>query len=218
MSESNETTAQGPSSGERVLLAVVIGAALLGVVGGLWAAKKFSPAASPTTPRHLIDFTLTNCTGRLVTRAELTNQFLVVNFVFTSCSVSCLQVNRHMADIQRLVAGQDDVRLVSFTVDPRTDTPAVLRRFASQFGADTNRWLLLTGERSVLYSVIETSFLGRSTDPVWSAMPGGFLHADQIAIVDPRGQVRAFFDGMQSATPRQVTNTIAQWRADLLKP
>lgn len=49
-------------------------------------------------------------------------------------------------------------------------------------------------------------------------MPGGFMHADQIAVVDPQGRVRAFFDGMQSATPRQVTNTVASLRNTRLKP
>jgi protein SCO1 len=196
----------------------MIVAALVGLVGGLWASKKLRPPSVADSPRYLIDFALTDRTGRTVTRAELTNQFLVVNFVFTSCSVSCLQVNRHMTQIQELVARQNDVRLVSFTVDPRTDTPSVLAKFARQFGADTNRWLLLTGEKAMVHSVIETSFLGRSTDPVWSAMPGGFMHADQIAVVDPRGQVRAFFDGMKSSTPHEVTNIIASLRREILKP
>jgi protein SCO1 len=199
-------------------MAVMIIAALVGMAGGFWASKKLRPAAVSGSPRFLIDFTLTDRTGRSVTRAELTNQFLVVNFVATSCSVSCLQVNRHMARIQELVAGQSDVRLVSFTVDPRTDTPGVLAKFASQFGADTNRWLLLTGDKASLGAVVETSFLGRSADPAGSAMPGGFLHADQIAIVDPRGQVRAFFNGMKSGTPHDVTNTIASLRREMLKP
>ena len=201
-----------------MILAVMIVAALVGLGGGFWASKRFRPPSVSDSPRYLIDFALTDRTGRGVTRAELTNQFLVVNFVFTSCSVSCLQVNRHMARIQELVAGQNDVRLVSFTVDPRTDTPSVLAKFGGQFGADTNRWLLLTGDKTTLYSLIETSFLGRSTDPAWSAMPGGFMQADQIAVVDPHGQVRAFFAGMKNGTPNEVTNTIASLRNERLKP
>jgi protein SCO1 len=196
----------------------MIVAALVGVGGGLWASKRFSSASPPDSPRYLVDFTLTDRTGRTVTRAELTNQFLVVNFVFTSCSVSCLQVNRHMARIQQLAASQEDVRLVSFTVDPRTDTPSVLAKFANQFGADTNRWLLLTGDKAHLYSVIDTSFLRRSDPTQWNPMPGGFMHADCIAVVDPRGQVRAFFDGMKTGTPHEVTNLIAQLRTQALKP
>ena len=196
----------------------MIGAALVGSLGGFWASKTLRPPSVSDARRQLSDFVLTDRTGRPVTRAELTNQFLVVNFVFTSCSVSCLEVNRHMAQIQELVAGQNDVRLVSFTVDPRTDTPSVLAKFARQFGADTNRWLLLTGDKAVVYSVIETSFLNRSSDPLSSAMPGGFMHADRIAVVDPRGQVRAFFDGRKSSTPRDVTRTIASLRNEKHTP
>jgi cytochrome oxidase Cu insertion factor (SCO1/SenC/PrrC family) len=206
------------SSWDRVTLAVITVAALVGLGGGFWAAKRFCPPSVSGSPRYLIDFALTDRTGRSVTRADLTNQFLVVNFVFTSCSVSCLQVSRHMARIQELVAGQNDVRLVSFTVDPRTDTPSVLAKFGARLGADTNRWLLLTGDKAVVHSVIKTCFLDRKTDPVGGAMPGGFMHADQIAVVDPRGQVRAFFDGMKSGTPHDVANTIASLRNEKLKP
>ena len=49
--------------------------------------------------RELIDFTLTDRTGLTVTRADLDGKFLVVNFVFTGCSISCLQVNYRMAEI-----------------------------------------------------------------------------------------------------------------------
>ena len=112
-----------------------------------------APLASspPDHPRHLVEFKLTDRSGRSVTQADLTGKFLVVNFVFTSCSLSCRAVNDRMEEIQRLVAGVNDVRLVSLTVDPRSDTPSVLARFADGYYADTNRWLFLTGDKAELY-------------------------------------------------------------------
>lgn len=200
---------------DRRLLAVVLTSALVALLGAYWASGKVRPTTSPGEALWLTNFALTSSTGRLVTREDLSNRFLVVNFVFTSCSLSCLDVSRNMARIQTLLAGQDDVRLVSFTVDPRSDTPSVLAKFGDRFGADTNRWLLLTGEKARVYGVIETSFLRRSDDPRWSGMPGGFMNADRIAVVDTRGQVRGFFDGMRSGTPVEVTNLIGQLRRHL---
>ncbi len=164
--------------------------------------------------RHLIDFQLIDRTGRSVSRADLSNQFLVVSFVFTSCSLTCLQVNRHLSTQQGLVAGQDDVRLVSITVDPRTDTPPVLAEFANRFGADTNRWLFLTGDRSTVENLIGTSFLERGTTPAAELMPGGFLNTERLVVVDRQGRIRRHFDGLKASSVGAITNTLQQLRAE----
>ena len=119
-----------------------------------------------------------------------------------------------MAEVQRRVDGQDDVRLVSLTVDPRTDTPSVLARFAARFGADTDRWLFLTGDRAVLYPLIETSFLPKDIEGGYRPMPGEFGHTDRIALVDPRGKVRAYFDGMSAGTPAALVAELDRLRSD----
>lgn len=162
--------------------------------------------AAESRQRHLAPFSLVDRTGRPVTRADLAGHDLVVNFVFSSCSLTCLQVNRHLAEVQRLLAerGEDHVRIVSLTVDPRTDTPPVLSDFARQFGADTNRWLFLTGEPAAVDSLIATSFLERGEENLPGAMPGGFIGTERIAIVDHDGRVRKFLDGLSSSAPKRV--------------
>jgi protein SCO1/2 len=192
---------------------------LAGMVGLLvfWRPSD-ATASKPQKPdqvRHLGEFALTDQTGRTVTQAEVAGKFVIVNFIHTSCSISCLRVNQQMAEAQRLTSGQDDVRLMSFTVDPRTDTPAVLAEFGSKFGADANRWSLLTGDKAALYKLIETSFLKReplvSNEP---GMPGGFVGVERIAVVDRTGQVRRLFDGMKTATPAAIVKLLDELRTE----
>lgn len=164
-----------------------------------------APVRTGVQPARLLgDFHLTDRTGRTVSRSELRDKYLVVNFVFTSCAVSCLQVNQRMAEVQRLAATRDDVRLVSLTVDPGTDTPAVLAQFGEKFGADTNRWLLLTGDKQRLYELIEDSFLKRDPTAPDGGMPGGFVGTERIVLVDRTGRIRQYFDGFSLATPGAV--------------
>lgn len=162
--------------------------------------------------RHLVDFNLTERSGRPVSLADLRDKFLVVNFVHTGCSISCALVNQRMAEVQKLVAGQNDVQLLSLTVDPGTDSPAVLTKFAKQFGADAERWLFLTGDRRSVYQLIETSFLSRDTNATHMEMPGGFRQADHIALVDRDGQVRRFFPGMKFDTPAAIVKALQELR------
>lgn len=198
-------------------MGLMLAAAVVGLVGGLWAAGWQQGSSIPERRRQLVDFTLTDRSGRVVTRAELTNQFLVVNCVFTSCSLSCRVVNDRMAEVQRLLVGRPHVRLMSLTVDPRTDTPPVLAKFADRYHADTNRWLFLTGDKAELYRLIETSFLDKSPE-LDGLVPGGFANTDRIMLVDPSGHIRHSFNGLKSTTPREVVDTIIRMQSSIQRP
>ena len=144
----------GWGNDEKLFLGIVIALAAVVGLGSWFMATALSHrdelhGIQPDKPRQLENFSLTDRTGRTVTRRELDGKILAVSFLFTSCSLTCPEVSRHMAEIQRLTADQPDVRLLSLTVDPRTDTPPVLARWGARFDADTNRWWLLTGDKPV---------------------------------------------------------------------
>ncbi|HVU27662.1 MAG TPA: SCO family protein [Verrucomicrobiae bacterium] len=166
----------------------------------------------PDHARQLVGFSLTDRGGKTVTREDVAGKFLVVDFLFTSCSLTCPAVNQQMAEIQRLTTNQPDVKLVSLTVDPHDDTPDVLAKYGERFGADTNRWLLLTGEKAQLYNLIGTSFLTADLNDPFTYMPGNFSHTERIAVVDARGNVRAYFDGLSQNVADAVVKEIAELR------
>ena len=64
---------------------------------------------------------------------------------------------------------------------------------ARRFGADTNRWLFLTGDKAVLYALIGQSFLAKDENDPFSYMPGNFSHTERIAVVDSGGQSARIF-------------------------
>lgn len=166
----------------------------------------------PDRPRQLVDFSLTNSAGGIITRRDLKGKILVVDFLFTSCSLTCPAVNGQMAQIQRLTTNDPEVKLVSLTVDPRDDTAPVLQKYSAGFGADTNRWFFLTGDKSVLYDLIGQSFLAKDTNDPFGYMPGDFAHTERIAIVDAHGELRGFFDGLNQETAGAVVSEVNQLR------
>jgi protein SCO1/2 len=166
----------------------------------------------PDHSRQLVDFSLTNSTGRIITRRDFNRKILVVDFLFTSCSLTCPAVNSQMAQIQNLTTNDPDVKLVSLTVDPRDDTPSVLQKYGAGFGADTNRWFFLTGNKSVLYNLIGNSFLSRDVDEAFGSMPGNFAHTERIAIVDSQGELRGYFDGLNQEAAGAVVEEVNKLR------
>jgi protein SCO1 len=214
-------------SGEKMFFAVAVGVALVLGIGlfillfainqrekspPVFAQNADAVPISPDHPRRLVDFSLTDHTGKIITQNDLAGKFLVVDFLFTSCSLTCPVVNKRMAEIQQLTTNQSDVKLVSITVDPRDDTVEVLAKYGQQFGADTNRWLLLTGEKPQLYNLLATSFLTQDANDPFSYMPGNFSHTERIAVVDAQGNVRAYFDGLAENVSQAVVEQIARLR------
>jgi len=218
-SESNDRTASGQRNDERLFLIIVVALALVAGVGSWFAAAAFARhdqlhGILPDKERTLGEFSLTDETGRPVTRADLDGNILAVSFLFTSCSLTCPEVSRHMAEIQRLTVKDADVRLVSLTVDPRSDTPPVLAKWGARFGADPNRWLFLTGSKTVLHGLIAKSFLTQDNSDPFNSMPGNFTGTERIAIVDKHGRVRVYFDGLRNETPAAVMAEIGKLRGE----
>jgi cytochrome oxidase Cu insertion factor (SCO1/SenC/PrrC family) len=179
----------------------------LALAGGLFALARARsslgqppPAAADDVDFPVQDFSLTERSGRTVTRADLLGKVWVAGFVFTRCTGSCPQVCATMARLQKETAGEPDVRLVNVSVDPRHDTPEVLSRYAERYQADPERWLFLTGDRDQVYDLIGSSFhLGVEETTGTARRPGNEVtHSSRLALVDRRGHVRGYFDGRQA--------------------
>ena len=74
---------------------------------------------------------------------------IVVNSFFATCAGSCPVMAGTFKKIQAALGDRlgRDVHLISITVDPETDTPAQLRRFAKDAGAKPG-WHLITGDKA----------------------------------------------------------------------
>ena len=208
-SRSAKETKSAARGDEKLFLVIVLALAVIAGTGSWFAAAALkrhdeTKVIAPDKPRRLENFALTDERGREITRADMREKILAVSFLFTSCSLTCPEVSKRMAESQKLTATNDDVRLLSFTVDPRTDTPAVLAKWGTRFGADTNRWFLLTGDKAQLHWLIGTSFLAAETNNPFNSMPGNFGGTERIAVVDKHGNIRTFFDGLRVDTPAAV--------------
>lgn len=69
---------------------------------------------------------------------------LVLDFVFTTCTAICPTLSRTFSELQAKSDPARPLRLVSISIDPLHDTPAVLRGYARQFEAGA-QWRFYTG-------------------------------------------------------------------------
>jgi len=96
------------------------------------------------------DATFLDQDGRKRRFASFRGSTLLVTFIYTRCPMPtfCPLMDQHFAAIQkRLHDVPGRVHLVSVSVDPLADTPAVLKKHATELGADPRTWTFLTGDR-----------------------------------------------------------------------
>jgi len=158
------------------------------------------------------DFSLTDQNGEPFDPQDLDGKIWVADFFFAGCATECIALSYRMNKIQRLLQPYTNVVLVSFTVDPRSDTPKALRRYADRFEAQPDKWSFLTGNKEVIYRTITESFLLPVAESPEERLQlkGGFIHSNKIAVVDAQGTVRAYFDGLVLSTPDAVKRTVQQ--------
>ncbi|MEY8876619.1 MAG: SCO family protein [Leptothrix sp. (in: b-proteobacteria)] len=153
-----------PISFRRALLgaSVVAGAGLLASAGAARAAST-SPREQ-VRQRRLPNVPLVDQNGRTVRFYDdlVRDQQVLINVMYTVCSNICTPATRNLMDARaRLAEHLPDLRFISISLTPLTDTPAELRAYKAQFGID-DRWTFLTGESRHVDQV--TRALGLQSD------------------------------------------------------
>jgi protein SCO1/2 len=133
------------------------------------------------------EFRLTAHTGEEFSSAALNGKIWVADFMFTNCPGPCPRMTTQMRSIQKAVAGQPNVRFVSFTVDPARDTPDVLTAYARRYQADLDTWYFLTGAVEKLHQLKRETFLLGDVNGV------NFEHSTRFVLVDGDGRIRGFY-------------------------
>jgi protein SCO1/2 len=116
------------------------------------AAPVLPPAAGPASParKFFTDVELVDQDGRThrLYSDLLQGKVVVVEAFFTSCTGSCPVLGERLAALQAWLGERlgKDVYLLSFSVDPKTDTPARLKQYAQRVGARSG-WFFLTGKK-----------------------------------------------------------------------
>lgn len=155
------------------------------------------------------DFTLTDQTGATFSSAtQLKNVDWIADFIYTTCPGPCPRMSSQMHEVEKQLAEVDNVKLVSFTVDPAHDTPEVLAGYAQRFGAKPGVWYFLTGNEAILRNLSLNIFkLGD--------VSGNLEHSTRFVLIDKRSRIRGYYLTSEAdAISRLVADTKALQRQE----
>src|SRR5256884_4925610 len=140
-------------------------------------------------------FQLTNQNGQPFGSVQLAGKIWIADFIYTTCPGPCPMISSRMSELQKPLE-KTDVHLVSFSVDPEKDTPAVLRSYAERLQAEPGRWDFLTGAQSAIFKLSHDGFQLAGSDG--SDAQGIPVHSTRMVLVDRRGEIRGYYDATEA--------------------
>ena len=155
---------------------------------------------------QIAPFKLTNQNGEIITQKEYDDKIYIADFFFTTCPTICPKMTQNMANIQAQILDDPQVKLLSFSVTPKIDSVAQLKRYAIEKGVLDRKWNLLTGDKKEIYALARKSFLAVKEDGDGGAFD--MIHTENFILVDPEKRIRGFYDGTDPAAMDELMEDI----------
>lgn len=146
------------------------------------------------------NFSFLDQNGNTVTQNDVKGKVFVAEYFFTTCQTICPIMNKQMQRVHEAYRKNDEVNILSFTVNPEIDTVEQMKRYADERKADGKKWHFLTGEKDKLYELARKSFF--VLKPAESQNQGDvgsdFIHTNNFVLVDQKLRIRGYYDGTNS--------------------
>ena len=162
-------------------------------------------------------FELVNQNNQKISNETYKDKVYVLDFFFTTCPTICPKMNQSMLSIEKKFFGNPNFGIVSITIDPAHDTPAVLKEHAQLLGATSSNWNFLTGDRQTIFDLANKGFNLYAGEN--SKVNGGFEHSGLFALIDKNGNIRCrkdnfgnpilYYDGLEKEGVRNIQQDIS---------
>jgi len=134
------------------------------------------------------DFTITNQHGQPIKLSDFRGKAVVVNFIYTRCPLPnfCPALSRNTAALQKELTATrpGQFQIISITIDPEYDTPAVLKRYAGTWTTNQATWSFGTSSRDDIGTI--ASYFGLIHE---RATTGLIDHDLRTALISPEGKL-----------------------------
>jgi len=156
-----------------------------------------SLSASGDTVYHVLpEFSFINQEGDTITDAIMENKVVVADFFFTTCPSICIDMTKNLRTIQNYFLNDKDVLILSYTVDPETDSVEQLKKYAVEHDVNARMWHLLTGDKKELYNLARNGYLVTAVQGDGGSKD--FIHSEKLVLLDKERRIRGFYDGTKT--------------------
>ncbi len=149
----------------------------------------------------------TNHLGNTVTAEDVKGKVVIADFIFTSCTQICIPMAGQMQKVQKEYSDEEDLKILSFSIDPERDTIGRLKWYSEQINNNDDQWWFLRADRELIQKTAkELNVFQEKNDTV----PDGFDHQSWFVVIDKDGHWRGSYDGTQADDVDQLIKDIKQ--------
>lgn len=169
--------------------------------------KLVDESLKDVTKNHkVLDFSLINQNGKVITQKEYENKIYVTDFFFTRCKTICPVMTNYMSVLQEKFKNNDDVKFLSISVTPKIDSVSVLRDYADLYKVIDGKWNITTGDKKHIYNLARKSYFATLEEG-----DGGlqdFIHTENFVLIDKQKQIRGIYNGTDEEEINLLINDI----------
>jgi protein SCO1/2 len=162
-------------------------------------------------------FELVNQDNIKINNETYKGKVYVLEFFFTTCPTICPKMNQSMLQIEKTFFGNPNFGIVSISINPEHDTPAVLKEHRELLGVKSSNWNFLTGDKTYIFDLSNKGFNLYAGEN--NKAKGGFEHSGLFALIDKNGDIRCrkdkfgnpilYYDGLDKIGVRDIQQDIA---------
>lgn len=154
----------------------------------------------------IANFSFVNQNGKTITQKDYEGKIYVADFFFTTCGSICPKMTTNMVDVQKAIANNPKVMLLSHTVFPETDSVPALKAYAVKYCVNDTKWNLVTGDKKEIYTMARKSYLAVKLGRPEQLYD--MVHTENFVLVDTKRRVRGFYDGTKKEEIQRLIEDI----------
>ena len=169
-------------------------ALLLGLLAALALGCTKKTAKDVPVLGALPEFSLVDQNEQAFTRGTMLGDIWVSALVFTHCKSTCPRLTAHMKGLQTRLSDVQSANFLSVSVDPRNDTPEVIKAYMTKNELDERNWRFVTGEEEAIRQVVVEGFkVPIGDEDSRAAGADEIMHSNSFVLVDQEAQVRGYY-------------------------
>ena len=164
------------------------------------------PSLAGKTEHTVPDFSFIDQNGKTVSQKTVEDKIYVVDFFFTSCPSICIDLTNNLKEVQKTFIDNDDVLILSHSVDPKTDNIDRLKKYAAINNINNKKWFLLTGQIEETIRMAQLGYFAIASIP--NHEDNSLIHTENIILVDKNRKIRGIYNGTSALEIRYLIDDI----------
>ena len=153
------------------------------------------------------DLKLETQSGDSLDLDSLRGSIYVADFFYATCPGICPRLSNSLERVQQGFIRDNNVKIVSFSVDPAKDSVQALRAYAERHDAIPGKWYFLRGSKQDIFDLAKNGFSITAKDDE-DGGPEAFIHSEKLVLVDQSGNIRGYYSGVDSTRVNKLMGDI----------